>query len=478
MSGISLSLPLFVIGIGLMVYARFRLRIDQFHSWAFAISLLAGFVTAGVVWRLDRLAPLAIATRLSRRSNNELTALAPFAIYTVLATIVFSRFWNVPTHVSIAYGELRFFVQLVNFAGMVGCTIAVSRNFWHGKAMRDFVQIIWWITAINVFVVVYQYLVIFVPSLPQIGISRSYYEGVQIAAFHHGDLRIFRPGALAGEPKALAAIMVLYVVTWSAGVNFGNRGLIGPTSSKRLAAAATIVILLTFSTTALVTLTLALLGVRVANIGGEGSITVRSKRRLILISLFILLALLSVVLWNPSGISIDLLNDRYVKRLTAFSSNHTGIDQLSLLVWSESLFRIIFGTGLGGISFDLMPYIDARWTLAYAPNIGSIAMLCDVGLLGLCLLLFPIIRLVLRSRHMQRLRPDPLRQTTRSIGLCLCILWLVGSGPSLGLAVGLGLLASSASRFGFVNSTISRRAYVGTQTLVKSYNSRALHKSE
>lgn len=472
MSGISLSLPLFLIGIGLLVYGWFRLRADQFHSLAFAVSLMAGFVTGGVVWRLDRLAPLAAVTRLPRHASGELPVLAPFAIYTVLATLVFSRFWNVPDHVSLAYGELRFLVQLVNFAGLVGCTIVVSRSFLRGRAVQDLVQVIWWITAINVLVVVYQYVVLVTPGLPQIGISRSFQEEVQLAAFRHEGISIFRPGALAGEPKALAAIMVLYVVTWSAGVDFGNCGLIGPTSSKRLAVAALVVILLTFSTTALVTLTFALLGVRLANAGEGGAIAIRAKRRLTLILFLSLVGLLGVALWNPSGISIGLLNERYIGRLTGFTDNQTGLDQLALIVWSESLFRVVFGTGLGGISFDMMPHIFAGWTLAYAPNIGSIAVLCDVGLLGFGLLLLPLARLVLRSRNMQRLRPDPLRQTARSIGLCLCILWLVGSGPSLGLAVGLGLLASAASRFSFrVRSAGAQMSWKSTREQVAQRDS-------
>lgn len=460
MSDISLSLPLFLIGILLMVYGWRHLRADQFHSMAFAVSLLSGFVTAGVVWRLDRLAPLAMVARLPQRSGAELQEIAPFAIYTVFATLVFSRFWNVPVHVSLAYGNLRFLVQLFNFIGLMGCTIAVSRSFLYGKAIQNLVQVIWWITAVNVLVVVYQYVVLVIPGLPQIGISRSYYEGVQLAAFRYGGVQIFRPGALVGEPKALAAVMVLYVVTWSSGVDFGNRGLIRSTSSKWLAALALVVILLTFSTTALVTLTLALLGVYLANIGGScrrNAIVIRAKRRFSLILFFTLIALMLVALWNPSGMSIDLLNERYVKRLTGFTDNQTGLDQLALKIWSASLFRIVFGTGLGGISFDMMPHINAGWTLAYAPNIGLITVACDVGLLGLGLLLFPLARLVLRSRNLQR---DPLRQTARSVGLCLCILWLVGSGPSLGLAVGIGLLASAASRFGFTKSEMPVRTRV------------------
>lgn len=453
MSGVSLSLPLFLIGICVLVYGWLRLRADQFHSLAFAVSLLSGFVTAGVVWRLDRLAPLAMVARLPRRVSGELPALAPFVIYAVFATLVFSRFWNVPDQVSLAYGDLRFLVQLFNLAGLVACTITVSRSFLRGMAMQDLVQVIWWFTAINVLVVVYQYVVLVVPSLPQIGMSRSYDEDVRLASFSQGELNIFRPGALTGEPKALASIMVLYLVTWAAGVNFGNRGPIGPTNSRRLAVAALVVILLTFSTTALVTLTLAVFGVRLAN-AGEGS-DLRALRRLSLIVVFIILAVIGVVLWLPSGEGVDMLTERYIGRLQGFTDDQKGLDQIALMVWSESLSRIVYGTGMGGISFEMMRYIDANWALAYAPNIGSVVVLCDLGLLGLGLLLIPLVRLVLRSRKMQRHRPDPMRRAARSIGLCLCILWLAGSGPSLGLAVGLGLLASAASRFGFAATAMS-----------------------
>lgn len=447
-SGLSLSLPLFLIGLGLIVYGWLRLRADQFHSFAFATSLLAGFVTAGVVWRLDRLAPLVMIGRLPRRRSGELEALAPFALYAVFATLVYSQFWHVPDHVSLVYGELRFLVQLINLAGLVVCAIAVSRSFLRGYAVRDLAQVIWWVTAINVLVVMYQYVALIVPSLPQIGISRSYYEDVQVAAFSFREISIFRPGALAGEPKALAAIMVLYLVTWLSGADFGKRGPINPTNSRWLAVVALIVILLTFSTTALVTLTSAVIGVRIVNTRRRGNR--RTMRRLALIVFIMFLAIFSVALWFPSG--VDMLTERYIGRLQSFTENQKGLDYIALMAWSESLFRIVFGTGLGGISFDMMPYIDPYWTLAYAPNIGVVTVLCDLGLFGLCLLLVPLLLFILRSRKMQRLRPDPMRRTARSIGICLCVLWLVGSGPSLGLAVGLGLLASAASRFGFHQS--------------------------
>jgi hypothetical protein len=207
----------------------------------------------------------------------------------------------------------------------------------------------------------------------------------------------------------------------------------------------------------LVTLLIALLGVRLANQGEDRDR--RAKRRLAMLAIFILFTVIGVALWFPAGMGIDMLTERYIGRLQSFTEDQKGLDQLALIVWSESLFRIVFGTGLGGISFNLMPYIDANWALAYAPNIGLVMVLCDLGLLGLGFILIPLVYLVLRSRNMQRIRPDPLRRSARTMGLCLCTLWLVGSGPSLGLAVGLGLLAAAASRFGFAEPAmqVSRR---------------------
>lgn len=434
--GISISLPLFFVGAALILYGWLRLRPHEFHSLTFIASLLAGFITAGVVWRLDRFAPLLMAGRISRRPSGTLWILLPFALYAILWTLLSSLSWDIPDHVNPAYGEFRYIVQLFNFISMCICTWCVSRSFLSRDAPHHLYRAIAWITAINIAVATYQY-VARSTGLPQIGISRSYDELVRVAAFSFGDIDIFRPGALVGEPKALAALMVLYLVVWY--FKPGQSSMV----ERGLAVAAAVILVLTFSTTALVTLLAAGTFVLAAQIG-ESRKTQKQLGSTLAIGATGLVAL-SIMIALPATETQSLLYERYIGRLQGFAGDTSGLDQIALMVWADGPLRMLFGLGLGGISFYMMPFVDPTWALAYAPNIGIINVLCDLGVLGLILLTTPIIFLIHLSRVAMRAAPDDNRHVLRTIGICLCALWLFGSGPSLGLAMGLGLLSAASS---------------------------------
>ena len=430
MTGISISVPLLIIGLGLCFWF-FLFDKTKFTAAAIFIALTAGFAVLGISLRLDKLVPiLIILSQLTFRAKQGHIILFLFLSYTFVNGVIQYNYWMVPSNLNYFYGEFRWLVQFSQYLITIFLSTIITFRFSDELSRHRLTHFLIIFTFISVAAVLYQYLALFL-GLPQIGLTRTT-GSVQVASFSSHGSRIFRPGGIIGEPKALAATMQLYLVPWI----FGCLGFSGfkKATINYLGYASLLIFILTFSTTGYVTfiVTTCVVGL----VSGKVKIKRKNLTRFLMFLSVLVLGLSILGKWD---IVFDLFRARFTERISGFSQQVEDLDQLALSIWYESWNSIFFGLGPGGVSFPMIEILMPSFDYALAPNLGLISILCDVGLLGLLLLLVPLFLPILRIKgEWHRLSYN--NRAVRMMGITFLLLWLIGSSSLIYMGIGVGLI--------------------------------------
>lgn len=303
---------------------------------------------------------------------------------------------------------------------------------------------LWWSLTIAVIVhglaSIYQ-LIATTAGLPLIGISRPFgltagEASGDVAAFvTKGGESLYRPGGLAGEPKTVAVVYGIYVIAFA----FGGYHLTGRVLGSRawLAYVAFLLSIIgfvaAFSTSAIFGLLVAL--PIAAVLLGTGR-----RRRVLLVAPIALSAGLLIWMYLTDVNSLDsvvaILGERTTGRIE--DDELDAPVQASLDTIASNPLVALFGVGLGGSSFLTMAFVGEAFEYSFAPNIGLVLLLVELGVVGCGLLLWPLASRIRRAAKSARRDREPHRSLLVAVAISACVLCLAGSGIPLGLALAVG----------------------------------------
>ncbi len=350
-------------------------------------------------WGPDRLCGiLIIAGGLLRFRRDKSTprlsshALGFFLLFLTLVTITGSLFW--PTDAmagrSSVYGSLRGPVQILNWFIVAGAAWNVAIALTQPRAFERARRVLIVVGVLHSGYAIYQ-MAAYASGLPATGIRRPYSEvdldsgGEQHAAFFYNGVNIGRPGSLIGEPKGLGAISLVWMAAMLTVLMEGGM-------NSKLAGAfvlSLITLFITFSTSAW---------------GGFVSMMAialwATRRRmayrvwrflvpllLVFISGWAIVERSGLVPEVKGGIS-SLIRERTIDR-SDYLADLAEVEAKEVI--AEHPLIAICGTGLGGMSFYIAERMGGSDIILF-PNTGLLAYLCDMGVLGVVLLLYALRR--------------------------------------------------------------------------------------
>lgn len=350
-------------------------------------------------WGPDRLCGLLLIVGGLLRTRRDPAAprllshpIALLSLYLVVATVVGAFFW--PTEAmagrSVVYGTLRGLVQVGNWIILLGAAWNIALALREPRAFSRAKRVLIFAGVLHSSYAIYQ-TVAFASGLPATGIRRPYSEvdaesgDEQRAAFAVGGVSVARPGSLVGEPKGLGAISLVWMAAMITIVIEGRM------NGKIVAAfvLSLITLFLTFSTSAwggFVVMIVAALW------------TARRRLELRAFRVLVTLLLLSVVglaVVKKSGLvpEVDggissLIRERTTGRV-GYLADLAEVQAQEVLAENPAL--LLFGTGLGGMSFYIADRMGGLDIILF-PNTGILAYLCDMGIVGIALLLWALRR--------------------------------------------------------------------------------------
>ena len=448
MNAIEIDIPLLIGGLLALIWIRFRKPVYFFQVACQFVGTLWGQYSLGISWSLAKLVPFLAITTVDKIQIPNSRMFLPFMAYTIFCGLLFSMFWNIPDGVSFGYGYGRIWIQLATFIPLAFTARAFAGAMTQKKGVLLMWKALMLLGIAHGIAFLYQYAASSF-GLPYIGISRAHglsmESGGDVAAFAiEGGQVILRPGGLAGEPKSVAVIFGIILLT---GLIAGKPQNI----SKQWLTIASISMLLSligfvgaFSTSCFI----AFISVYVALV---------SLRLVRFSSMILSIPLLAILIVGSNYILsildlptlIDLISIRTVERLgDDFAMD--GPVEIAIQIMSQEPLVLFFGTGIGGGSFRIMEFMREVFKYAYSPNIGLIALLFELGLVGTLLLLLPysfLVILVARKIHSCNFSDDKWSlKFLLILSLSTMIFILSGTGIALGYSLAVGSILS-ASQF-------------------------------
>ncbi len=365
-----------------------------------------------------------------------------FLAYIVVTTFVGSLFWPIEAMSgrSLAYGPLRWVIQVVNWAIIVGVGWQIALALREKGALEKLGR---WLILLGIFhcsIALYQ-VVAFKMNLPLPGIRRVA-VGVgldasdpHLAIANIGGLRLYRVTSFAGEPRSLAAVSMLWI---SALITLYYRGRSNILTHLALFLSL-LVLILTLSTSGWGTFffCLALMVF----------LSTRQKKSRSL-ALFLILLLAGVLLtvdsigWLPGGISVkEVFEERWTQRIMV-PLNDTAVEE-TLDALSDNPGFIPFGTGSGGMSFYIAQNRGGE-DLILASTVGWVNYLGDIGLVGIFLMISCMWGGI-RNLLFRQAQYDDVSQYMSFMG-CVFLCGALISAPSCMLACAFGFLLASQFR--------------------------------
>lgn len=443
MTVLSVSLPVAIGAALLLLFILLRRGTREFVLAAQAVGTLSAQTSYVVTLSIGRLLPIVLAPLGLRRQRSGLAPWAPFVGYVCVATAIGAWTWEIPAGVTFMYGQGRVYVSLFNFLMLVLVARAVALALIDRESVRTLWTYFCYIVMLHGLASLYQLVAVRV-GLPVIGISRPFgltaHAGTgDVAAFvtTAGDV-ITRPGGLAGEPKTAAIVFGMYIVCYL----FGAREL-ASTKRARLVGMATLGLailgfLAAFSTSAIFGLGASLLL----------CLLVLGARRTRLTMVYaVLLGAVAFGVWihwtqASTGNFDAILMERTTRRVV-----DTPMDapvQASLHAIKSNPWILIFGTGLGGSSFLTMKWLGESFSYSYAPNIGIVLSMVEVGCIGTILLLSPFALALLKLAHRVRHQAASAEASTLvALAISSLLLYLTGSGLPLSMPLAVGAIAGA-----------------------------------
>jgi len=383
-----------------------------------------------------------------------------FFAYIAVITFVGSLFWPIEAMSgrSSAYGSVRWVIQVVNWAIIVGVGWQIA------LALREkgaFDKVRRWLILLGMFhcsVALYQ-VVAFWTGLPMAGIRRVASgvgldaSGPHLAMATIGGLPLYRATSFAGEPRGLAAVSMLWIAALITLYYEGRSN----TRTHLALLLSLLVLILTLSTSGWGTFffCLALMFF----------LSARQKKSGFL-ALFWILLLPGVLLtadsmgWLPGGISVkEVFAKRWTQRMVN-PLNDAPVEE-TLDVLSNNPRFIPFGTGSGGMSFYIAQNRGGE-ELILAATVGWVNYLGDIGLVGI-LLMIAAMWGGIRNLVFRRAQCDDVSRYMSFMG-CVFLCGTMISAPSYMLTSAFGFLLASELRSKAMAASLidGRRAFPGT----------------
>lgn len=308
--------------------------------------------------------------------------------YLISITLIGQFFWPIGAMAgkSSVYGSLRGVIQIIDWLILAGAAwqVAIALSLPGAMGARKTIILV---GILYCAYAIYQ-VIAYWTDLPSTGIRRVYEgvaansEGEQFAGFHVGGIFLYRPGSLIGEPKGLGVISLVWI---SSILTFFMHGKV----SLRLKMGLFIItstLFLTFSTSAWA----GFIGMIIIFLW---TIRKQLKNRLVRLSMPMLALILGLAMADSSFFSQDnlsvsaMIKERTVMR--EYLADLSEIEAKRVLEDHPELF--LSGTGLGGMSFFIAENLGGSDIILF-PNTGLLAYVCNMGFIGISLLIFALWR--------------------------------------------------------------------------------------
>lgn len=315
--------------------------------------------------------------------------LAILLTFLIVITLVGTWFWPIDAIAgkSVIYSHLRGLVQIFNWLILAGAAWQVAIALNQPGTLQKTLKILILVGVVHSMYAIYQ-MVAYSTDLPATGIRRPY-EGVgvesggeQVAAFQIMGETIYRPGSLIGEPKGLGVMSLVWI---SAMITLFMERKALPLLKWALVVSL-VALFFTFSTAAWA----GFIGmISIALWTARQKIISRFTRLLWVVSLLIFsLAFLDVSGLLPAEYSLTFL----IKERTVMREYLADLPEVEAKwVLRDHPEMILCGTGLGGISFYIAENLGGSDMVLF-PNNGLLAYICDMGIIGIALLIFSLWR--------------------------------------------------------------------------------------
>ena len=373
------------------VYTLFKDDKTKIAWLAFIGSFDYFAVQIGVVWEPGKIVGFALLLFVLTRwreylrplALSNLQILAFYFAYVVAITLFQAQTWPQSEYLPDAflYNEGRFLVQFSRI--LIG--LAVICVAWQACSTEGSIRFIVRATVFAAFVLaayaIYQIAALKL-GLPTNSITRSggSEASSDVVVSVIGNRYVERAYSLAGEPKALAAVLSLAIVL----LILLPAKYIFPRHSRTFAVIALAftvpAFVLTYSTAGyiMIAIGMAFVGVSLFFFG------YRRRSMRILIAAPLLLVVASVVLGGTSEVSVEeVAEDRLMNRVEG-GAGLTYADRSIIETWSSRPDLLILGAGLGGSSFYVRQYSKKYAGFTAAPR-GVLGRIGDTGLVGLAL---------------------------------------------------------------------------------------------
>lgn len=313
--------------------------------------------------------------------------LAIFLAFLIVITLIGTWLW--PVHAlagkSVVYGQLRGLVQIVNWLILAGAAWQVAIALSRPGGLQKAIKVLILVGFLHSTYAIYQ-MAAYSTGMPATGIRRPY-EGVggesggeQFAAFQVMGESIYRPGSLIGEPKGLGVISLVWI---SAMLALYMERKATP-RMKWAMVVSVIALFFTFSTSAW------------AGFIGAISIALWTARRRfstrftrVLLPVFLLI--FSLIIGDVVGLLPEeqslasLVQERTVMR--EYLADLAEIEAMRVL--GDHPEMLLWGAGLGGMTFYIAENLGGSDIVLF-PNTGLLAYFCDMGFIGIALLIFTL----------------------------------------------------------------------------------------
>lgn len=444
MSTLVLDIPVAIAVALFLIAVLLRHGIKAFVAACIAASSFGAQFSLGVTLSIAKILPIIMIPAALRRGDTGLSLYVPFLFYAIGITLIASFLWTIPIGVSFFYGDARAFVQIFNFIMLA----LVARAIALALRERTTVERLWDFMTITVIIhgiaSLYQLVAGFF-NLPVIGISRPFgltlESGVaDFAAFGtSAGTTIIRPGGLAGEPKGMAVVFGIYIIAFL----FCGRSLAlrwrGFNLSKVSFALSILGFIAAFSTSAIIGMAAAM-GFTTLLMG------VGRQRLKLIYASFILLLCLALWMYLTGVSSLDELYGVVGERTTGRLGDELDIPiAASIDAMIRQPFIAIFGYGMGGSSFLVMEYLGEVFKYAYAPNVGAVFFIVELGIIGTGLLLYPLFSGNFRTGRFARKTGDVHVTLLTAISSSTFILSFAGSGIPFGYSLAIGSSVAAMS---------------------------------
>lgn len=364
------------------------------------------------------------------------------AVLGIVVTVVGQFFWPVDAMAAGTpiYGRLRAVLQIINWLITLGVAWQIGRAFTvpgaFQKARTGFLIAALLLCGYGV----YQYVAL-QTGLPTTGIRRPFESTTtsvvqeEFASYTLSGREIFRPGSLIGEPKGLGGACVFWVALILTVYVEGK----GTPAINFLMTLVLLALFLTASTSAWF-----------GCLGGfflaylvflrRGEKGLMAALRVPLLAFMLLLSAAAIFRWDVvKSTAEDILEARITSRIESAVGDLP--EEVARKVLAERPHLLVTGTGLGGISFYIAEYLGGNQPFVLFPNNGVLGIICNIGLIGLGLILlmgYRGMKTILKSGARTNLQ----EQTLVLVGTTVLLQCLIFGAPWQ-FSVALGFLAAA-----------------------------------